>query len=63
MVDKQKLIIVILIIAILLSVISIVISLSISDFKPIFVSSPKQQASGGGIQIGIEPYQAEGLEP
>ena len=63
--DKQKLIIVILIVAVLLSVVAIVVSLSISDFKVVLVQGPQKYGGNptGGVKIGILPYQGAEAGP
>lgn len=60
--DKQKLVVVLLIVAILFSVVSTVVSLSVMNFKPV-MSQPKVVYSGvpsdgypmGGIVINVRP--------
>jgi hypothetical protein len=59
--DNQKVVIAILILAILFSAIATVMSLSILDFKPVFVQKQQtiKSAEGNneaGVNVGIEPY-------
>ena len=63
MVDKQKVIVVLLIVAILFSVVSAVVTLSALNYKPVAQAQPKVIYSGdpkvgnpnGGVNIAIEP--------
>ncbi len=61
--DKQKIIVVLLIVAILFSVISAVVTLSVMSFKPVVHSQPKVIYTGdirqgnpnGGVNVVIQP--------
>jgi hypothetical protein len=59
--DNQKVVIAILILAILFSAVATIMSLSILDFKPVFVQKQQtiKSAEGsneGGVNLGVEPY-------
>jgi hypothetical protein len=58
--DNQKVVVAILVLAILFSAVATVMSLSILDFKPVFVKNEQvvraEGTNQGGISIEIEPY-------
>ena len=67
MVDKEKVIVILLIVAILFSVISAVVTLSAMNYKPVAQTQPKVVYSGdaklgnpnGGVNLYIEPQQQD----
>lgn len=64
--DNHKVVVAILVLAILFSVVATVMSLSILDFKPIFVQKQNtvytQGQENGGVNVVIEPYTPSSSE-
>jgi hypothetical protein len=58
--DNHKIVVAVLILAIVFSVVATLVSLSILDFKPVFVENKNsiQSSDGGsgGISLRVDPY-------